>query len=187
MCDCSLYQHWSKLAFPLVLRIWELSGIKHLGRIIFLNSFIFTWKENLGGKNKMSWKNMSPESDIDHIVIPGVTWSGGVWRLCSGVSRQAQSEAAEESEHQRELVPVLSRDVRHPAVHHRAGEHPAALRLQGEQTHNNLNTLFISYFQVSVCDSVRVDDVLHAQPGLIFRFSVGSVPSGTFFSVALMF
>lgn len=92
-----------------------------------------------------------------------VTWSDRVWRLCSGVSRQAQPEAAEESEHQCELVPVLSRDVRHPAVHHRAGEHPAALRLQGEQMHNNLNTLFISfisYFQVSVCASVRVD-VLH--------------------------
>lgn len=52
--------------------------------------------------------------------------------VCSGVSRQAQPEAAEESEHQRELVPVLPRDRRHPAVHHRAGEHPAALRLQGE-------------------------------------------------------
>lgn len=51
----------------------------------------------------------------------------------SGVSRQAQREAAEESEHQRELVPVLSRDGGHPAVHHRAGQRPAALRLQGRR------------------------------------------------------
>lgn len=50
---------------------------------------------------------------------------------CSGVSRQAQCEAAEESEHQRQLVPVLSRDGCHPAVHHRAGQRPAALHLQG--------------------------------------------------------
>lgn len=123
-------------------------------------------RKSRGKKQDVLW-NIRPESDIDHIVIPGVTWSDGVWRLCSGVSRQAQSEAAEESEHQRELVPVLSRDVRHPAVHHRAGEHPAALRLQGEQTHKHLNTFFISYFQVSVCDSVRVDDVLHVS--VLFR------------------
>ena len=51
----------------------------------------------------------------------------------SGVSRQAQPEAAEESEHKCELVPVLSRDGRHPAVHHRAGKHPAALCLQGQK------------------------------------------------------
>lgn len=50
----------------------------------------------------------------------------------SGVSRQAQSEAAEESEHQCQLVPVLSGDGCHPAVHHRAGKHPAALCLQGQ-------------------------------------------------------
>lgn len=58
--------------------------------------------------------------------------------VCSGVSRQAQPEAAEESEHQCELVPVLPGDLRHPAVHHRAGQRPAALRLQGE-THRYSN------------------------------------------------
>lgn len=49
----------------------------------------------------------------------------------SGASRQTQSEAAEESEPERELVPVRSGDGRHPAVHHGSGERPAAVRLQG--------------------------------------------------------
>lgn len=53
--------------------------------------------------------------------------------VCSGVSRQAQPEAAEESEHQCQLVPVQPRDSRHSAVHHRPGKRPAAICHQGQR------------------------------------------------------
>lgn len=90
MCDCSLYQHWSKLAFPLVLRIWELSGIKHLGRIIFLNSFIFTWKENLGGKKQdVLEKHESRVRYRSHCY----TRCNVVWRCLTSLLRCFQTSA----------------------------------------------------------------------------------------------
>lgn len=50
----------------------------------------------------------------------------------SGVTREAESEAPEEPEHQRELVHVLSRGLRDSAVHHSAWKCAAALLFPGK-------------------------------------------------------
>lgn len=71
----------------------------------------------------------------------GVPSLAGPWQLvcCSfllsaaaGAPGEAQPEDVEESQHQRELVPVLSRERCDLALYHRAGQRPAAFPLQGE-------------------------------------------------------
>lgn len=66
------------------------------------------------------------------------TWllfNEGCLALVSGVAREAEPEAPEEPEPERELVPVLPGERRHPALHHRPGQRAAALPLPGESSH----------------------------------------------------
>ena len=59
-------------------------------------------------------------------------WSFCFLNFVSGVTREAESEAAEEPQHQCELVHVLSRGLRDSALHHSAWKCAAALLLPGK-------------------------------------------------------